>query len=221
MEEDIHGFVNEMQSWHLRTNALKAVESLRKNHFDAGFFQSGEEVCEIVLNQIKPGMSVAFGGSQTIKQLGLDKLIADTGAEVLDHNIEGISSDQKLDIMRRQQVCDLFICSSNAISVQGELFNIDGNGNRLSAMIFGPKKVIIIAGTNKICLDERSAWERVRNVAAPVNMKRLNRPTPCTEKGSCAECNVPSRGCNAFLVLKKKPSMSDISVFIINEPLGF
>jgi hypothetical protein len=221
MEVDIHGFVNELHSWHLRTNALKAVESLRKNHFDAGFFQSGEEVCEIVLNHIKPGMSVAFGGSQTIKQLGLDKMISDAGAMILDHNIQGISPEQKLDIMRKQLVCDLFICSTNAISVQGELFNIDGNGNRLSAMIFGPKKVIIIAGTNKICLDDAAAWERVRNVAAPINMKRLNRPTPCSEKGICVECNVPSRGCNAFLVLKKKPSLSEISVFIVNESLGF
>lgn len=221
MEDSIHNFVKEMQSWHLRKNALKAVESLRKNHFDAGFFQSGEEVCEIVMKHVKPGMSIGFGGSQTIRQLGLDSLIAESGAEILDHNISGISAEEKMDIMRKQQICDLFICSSNAISIQGELFNIDGNGNRLSAMIFGPKKVIIIAGSNKICRDESSAWDRVRNVASPINMKRMNRPTPCTENGSCTDCNVPSRGCNAFLVLKKKPSLSDISVFIVNEPLGF
>ncbi len=221
MQENIDQFVNGLQSWHLRTNALRAVEALRKNHFDAGFFQSADEVVEIVMSFIKEGMTVAFGGSQTIRQLGLDQLIAESGAIILDHNKQGVGLEEKVEIMRKQQVCDLFICSSNAISVEGELYNIDGNGNRVSAMIFGPRKVIIIAGTNKICLDEASGWERVRNVASPINMKRMNRPTPCTEKGVCSDCNLPSRGCNAFLALKKKPSMSDISVFIVNEPLGF
>jgi len=98
---------------------------------------------------------------------------------------------------------------------------VDGNGNRLSAMIFGPRKVIVIAGINKICIDEQSAWDRIRTTAAPVNMKRLNRPNPCTKEGICMDCSLLTRGCNAYLVLRKKPSMTDLSVFIVNESLGF
>ncbi|MBK7029352.1 MAG: lactate utilization protein [Bacteroidales bacterium] len=221
MGESIDNFVSGLNSWYSTSIAVKAIDALRKNHFDAGFFDSREEALNVIMDFVKPGMTVAFGGSQTLKQLGLDLLIAEAGAIILDHNKEGLSQEEKIEIMRKQQVCDLFLCSSNAITTQGEIYNIDGNGNRLSALIFGPKKTIIVAGVNKLCLNESSAWDRVRNHAAPINMKRLNRQTPCTEKGVCMDCRDDARGCNIFLALKRKPSLSDISVFIINESLGF
>jgi hypothetical protein len=105
--------------------------------------------------------------------------------------------------------------------MQGELINVDGNGNRLSAMIFGPRKVIVVAGINKIVKDQEEGWERIRQKAAPMNLKRLNRPTPCVQSGVCMDCAVPMRGCNAYVMLRKKPSLSDFSVFIVNEILGF
>jgi hypothetical protein len=214
-------FVSEMLNWHGRTIGQKTVEALRRNHFDAGFFDSGSEGLEVIMQFIKAGDTVAFGGSQTLRQLGLVQKVKEAGAVILDHNAEGLNPDEKMEVMRRQQVCDVFLCSSNAISLEGELYNVDGNGNRLSAMIFGPRKVIIVAGTNKICPDETSAWLRIKTVAAPINLKRLNRPNPCTKQGICMDCSLPTRGCNAYLVLRKKPSLSDISVFIINENLGF
>jgi hypothetical protein len=88
-------------------------------------------------------------------------------------------------------------------------------------MTFGPSKVIVIAGTNKICTNEDTAWERIRNLAAPVNYKRLQRPNPCVKSGSCMNCNLPTRGCNIYVALRKKPSLTDFSVFIVNETLGF
>jgi hypothetical protein len=221
MGDSIDNFVSELNSWYSTTIAVKTIDALRRNHFDAGFFNVREEAIDIIMGYVKPGMTVAFGGSQTLKQLGLDIMIADAGAVILDHNAEGLTLEEKIEIMRKQQVCDLFLCSSNAITTQGEIYNIDGNGNRLSAMIFGPKKIIIVAGVNKLCLNESTAWDRVRSIAAPINMKRLNRPTPCTEKGFCMDCGVDARGCNIFLSLKRKPSLSDISVFLINESLGF
>ena len=214
-------FVNEMNTWHGHTLGNKTVEALRKNRFEASFFETREETSKAVMQLIKPGMEVAFGGSQTAKQLNLQKMVADAGATILDHNAAGLSDEQKLEVMRRQQICDVFICSSNAISLQGELFNIDGHGNRVAAMAFGPRMVIVIAGVNKIVADEEAAWLRIRTIAAPINFKRLNRPNPCTKQGICMDCNLPTRGCNIYVATRRKPPMMDFSVFIVNDSLGF
>jgi hypothetical protein len=219
--KDTNHFVAEMQKWHGRALGQSAVEALRKNNFAASYFESGSQTAKAILQYIKPESTVAFGGSQTVKQLGIPDMIAAIGAMVLDHNVPGLEMEQRIEIMRQQQVCDVFICSSNAVTLDGGIYNVDGYGNRLSAMLFGPRKVIVVAGTNKICKDEAAAWERIRLLAAPVNMKRLNRPNPCTVGGYCRDCNSQVRGCNAYLALRKKPSITDFSVFIVNEPLGF
>ena len=214
-------FVNEMRIWHGRTLGNKIVEALHKNRFDATFFETREDAANAVMQLVKPGMEVAFGGSQTAKQLNLQQLVTDAGATILDHNAAGLNDEQKLEVMRRQQICDVFICSSNAISLQGELFNIDGNGNRVAAMAFGPRQVIVIAGVNKLVADEEAAWQRIRTIAAPINFKRLNRPNPCTKQGVCMNCNLPTRGCNIYVATRRKPPLMEFSVFIINESLGF
>ncbi len=214
-------FVTEMESWHGRTLGLKTVEALRRNRFEAQFFETREETAKAVLEMILPGMQVAFGGSQTAKQLNLQQLVTEKGAIILDHNAAGLSDEQKMEVMRQQQICDVFICSSNAISLQGELFNIDGHGNRVAAMSFGPRRVIVVAGVNKLVADEEAAWERLRTVAAPINFKRLNRPNPCVKSGVCMDCNLPTRGCNIYVATRRRPSLTDFSVFIVNESLGF
>ena len=214
-------FVNEMNSWHGQTLGLKTVEALRRNRFEASFFETRDETAKAVLQMISPGMEVAFGGSQTARQLNLQQLATDKGAIILDHNAVGLTEEQKLEVMRRQQICDVFICSSNAISLQGELFNIDGNGNRVAAMAFGPRRVIVIAGVNKLVADEEAAWQRIRTVAAPINLKRLNRPNPCTKQGICMNCNLPTRGCNIYVATRRKPPMMEFSVFIVNDSMGF
>jgi len=214
-------FVNEMNTWHGRTLGLKTVEALRKNRFEADFFETREETAKAVVDFIQPGMRVAFGGSQTAKQLNLQQLVSDKGAAILDHNAAGLSDEEKMEVMRQQQICDVFICSSNAISLQGELFNIDGHGNRVAAMSFGPRRVIVVSGVNKLVADEEAAWERLRTIAAPINFKRLNRPNPCAKHGVCMNCNLPTRGCNIYVATRRRPSLTDFSVFIVNESLGF
>ena len=214
-------FVSDMNNWHGQTLGNKTVEALRRNRFDASFFETRDETANAVITMITPGMEVAFGGSQTAKQLNLQQLVIEKGATILDHNASGLSDEEKMEVMRRQQICDVFICSSNAISLQGELFNIDGHGNRVAAMAFGPRRVIVIAGVNKLVADEEAAWQRIRTVAAPINFKRLNRPNPCTKQGVCMNCNLPTRGCNIYVATRRKPPMMDFSVFIVNESLGF
>jgi len=214
-------FVNDLNTWHGSVLGLKTVDALRRNRFDAAFFETREEAAAAVLQFIKPGMQVAFGGSQTARQLELQQRVTEAGAEILDHNAPGLSDEEKMEVMRRQQICDLFICSSNAISLQGELFNLDGHGNRVAAMAFGPRRVIVVAGVNKLVTDEEASWERIRTIAAPINFKRLNRPNPCTKTGVCMNCNLPTRGCNIYVATRRKPPMMDFSVFIVNETLGF
>ena len=214
-------FVTELNTWHGHMLGMKTVEALHKNRFDATFFETRKEAANAVVGIIKPGMQVAFGGSQTAKQLNLQQMISDLGATLLDHNASGLSEDEKLEVMRQQQICDVFICSSNAISLQGELFNIDGNGNRVAAMAFGPRRVIVIAGVNKLVADEEAAWQRIRTIAAPINFKRLNRPNPCAKQGICMDCNLPTRGCNIYVATRRKPPLMEFSVFIVNETLGF
>lgn len=214
-------FVNEMNSWHGQTLGLKTVEALRKNRFDAAFFETRNEAADAVLKLISSGQQVAFGGSQTARQLNLQQLVQDAGATILDHNATGLSSEEKHEVMRQQQICDVFICSSNAVSLQGELFNLDGHGNRVAAMAFGPRRVIVIVGVNKLVADEEAAWQRIRTIAAPINFKRLNRPNPCAKYGVCMNCNLPTRGCNIYVATRRKPPLMEFSVFVVNESLGF
>lgn len=214
-------FVTEMNTWHGQTLGLKTVEALRKNRFEAEFFETRDETAKAVLDLIQPGMKVAFGGSQTARQLNLQQLVTEKGAVILDHNAAGLSPDEKLEVMRQQLICDVFICSSNAVSLQGELFNIDGYGNRVAAMSFGPRRVIVVAGVNKLVADEQAAWERLRTIAAPINFKRLNRPNPCAKQGVCMNCNLPTRGCNIYVATRRRPAMTEFSVFLMNESLGF
>lgn len=219
--DETNDFVERMQAWHAQTIGEQTVKALRRNNFDAHYVKDQHELYAYLKPLIQPGTKVAFGGSQTLKQLGIPELVTGAGGVILDHNAPGLTPDEKMKVMRQQQVCDVFMSSSNAISMEGFFYNVDGNGNRVSAMVFGPGKVIVIAGVNKICSDEAAAWERIRSIAAPVNMKRLNRDTPCTVHGTCQECRVPDRGCNAYLELKRKPSLTDFSVFIVGQKLGF
>lgn len=211
----------DVNQWQSDTLGNRAVEALKRNYFDAAYFESEPEVVDAVLKFIKPGATVGFGGSQTTRLLGLNEAITKAGGVILNHNALELSSEERIEVMRKQQVCDVFISSSNAITLDGFICNLDGHGNRVSAMIFGPRKVIVIAGTNKICKNEAAAWDRIKAVAAPLNMKRLNRPNPCTKTGECMDCNIPTRGCNAYVTLRRKPSLTDFSVFIIGKSLGY
>ena len=211
----------DVYQWQSETLALRAVEALKRNNFDAEYFETESEIIEAVLKFIKPGLTVGFGGSQTTGILELNEAVIRAGGVILNHNAPDLSDEERIEIMRQQQVCDVFISSSNAITLDGFICNVDGHGNRVSAMIFGPRKVVVIAGTNKICKDETAAWDRIKAVAAPLNMKRLNRPNPCTKTGACMDCNLPSRGCNAYVTLRRKPSLTDFSVFIIGKNLGY
>jgi hypothetical protein len=213
--------MNEFKTWHNEIIGKKVVKALVKNNFQATYCNTGQKAVEEILVLIPVDVTVGVGGSMTVKEIGLlDKLIT-RGNKILDHGQLGLDNEKKLEIRRQQLTCDVFLTGTNAVTMDGELINTDGTGNRVAAMIFGPKKVIIIVGVNKIVKDIDDAEKRINAYAAPINNKRLNTPNPCVKSGECMDCQGLTRICNVTTILKKRPLLTDIHVFVIGEDLGF
>jgi hypothetical protein len=213
--------MKEIHNWHNEVIGSRVVEAFYKNGFEAIYFPNGEQTSKFIMNNIVKGDKVGFGGSMTIKKLGIQGKVESIGGIVLDHGDPSLSPDEKMETMRGELVCDVFLCSSNAVTLDGELVNIDGVGNRIAAMSFGPKKVIVVVGVNKICKNEAAAFQRLEQIAAPKNSKRLNMPNPCTKTGVCSDCKSDSRICKIYSVIKRKPSRTDITVVVVGEDFGF
>ena len=205
------------------------LNALEKRQLNPYYAENGDEACDIILSIIekeraekekdKGEMLVSFGGSQTLKQIGIfDKL---TEYNVLDAYKEKTPKEQ-YEAKRRALLSDVFLMSANAICENGEIVNIDGNGNRLGAMIYGPDTVIMAIGINKLVKDKNEAMARLKSIACVKNARRLNRATPCAENGKCENCLIPGNTicCNTvytrFSVIPNR-----IKVIIINEELGF
>jgi len=212
---------SEIKQWHVDALGAAAVEALKKNFFEAVYFPDRAAAAEFVMGAVKAGTRVGFGGSMTIAALGIKDKAKAAGAVILDHGDPALGPEQKAEVRVLQQSCDLFLCSSNAVTLDGMLVNVDGNGNRTNAMSFGPKKVIVVAGINKICGDEAAGYQRIREYAAPMNNKRLGIQNPCVVKGVCCDCSGKTRICKIYSTLRKKPSATDLTVVIVGEELGF
>jgi len=213
--------MKEIHNLHNEIIGLKLVEVLKKNAFSAVYFKSGDEASEFIMKNVNKGDCVGFGGSMTIKKLGIQEKVKSMGGIVLDHGDTTLSPEETMETMRGELISDVFLCSSNAVTMDGELVNIDGAGNRVAAMSFGPKKVIVVVGVNKICKNEASAFERLEQIAAPKNNMRLNMPNPCTKTGVCMDCKSDTRICRIYSVIKRKPMRTDITVVVIGEEFGY
>jgi len=199
----------------------KTIENLRAHAFPVEYCPGKQEAAQLVLQYIPADATVGVGGSVTIRELGLIDALTERGHTVYDHSAEGLSPQEVLATRIKQMTCDCFLCSVNAIAQTGELVSIDGVGNRINAMSFGPKKVIIVAGENKIAEDLPRALERVRNVAAPQNARRLGLALPCAKTGHCEDCNSPLRICRSILIMERRPHLTDITVVLVREELGY
>lgn len=213
--------MNEFTPWYNETVGGAVVEALKKNGFEAEYCATGADAAERLLELIPEAASVGFGGSWTLKAIGISEKLAERGNTILDHGAPGLTSEEKADIRRKQQICDVFLSGTNALTMDGRLVNMDGSGNRVAAMIFGPGKVIVVAGTNKIVKDLDAAEERIQMKAAPINNKRLGTPNPCSRTGVCMDCQGPTRICNVLTVISKRPSGTNFHVLIVGEELGF
>lgn len=210
----------EAKSWFFRRQLEAAVEALERNGFSAYLATSREEARSTVLSLVPEGSTVGVGGSVTIRELGLIEELEQRGFKVVHHWVQ--AAPEVVDRLRREEVAsDVFLCSVNAVTMDGKLVSIDGAGNRVAAMIFGPKRVIVIAGRNKLVRDVGEGLWRARNVAAVMNCKRLGLKTPCVELGRCLDCSSPERACNVTVILERKPSRADFHVVLVDDELGF
>jgi len=209
------------QKWLWEKQGEKAVKALKDHGFDAHFVQTLEEARDLILNMVPAYETFGFGGSHTTRSLGLTETLRAKGKTLFDHWEGNLFGEENKKIRLAQGRSDCFICSANAISATGEIVNVDAVGNRTAAMTFGPRKVIVVAGMNKVRPDLPSALERIREVAGPMRAKSLNLDTPCAKTGVCSDCNAPKRICEVTTILHRKPWMTDISVVLINDTLGY
>jgi hypothetical protein len=211
----------EHRLWLWRKLGESCIKNLKKNGFDAHLFADAAEAGDAVIEMISQHGSFGFGGSATCHALGLPDRLASMGKEVLDHNRPGISPEQSLDTRHKQLSCDCFLCSANAVAATGEIVNVDGVGNRTASMTFGPGKVVVVAGMNKVTPDLDSALKRIREVAGPMRAKSLGIDTPCAKTGICNDCRTPMRICNVTTILHRRPALTDVSVVLVTEELGY
>lgn len=216
------GMAEELALWSHEQKCRKAVESLIRNDFAAVYCATPQEAFDVIVADSAGAQTVGFGGSMTVTGLQVESRLRELGKEILNHGNPDFSRDEKMEIMRRQLTCDLFLSGTNALTLSGELVNIDATGNRVAAMFFGPRKVIVVAGRNKLVDGSvHDAVTRVKNWATPPNSKRLNFKTPCATTGFCANCNSPERLCRITTVLERKPRFTDVKVLVVNADMGF
>lgn len=212
-------------------NITKTAENLKKNNMETFLVKSTEEAKKLALSLIPEGAVCASGGSVTLKECGIIEAIKAGNYTYLDRNDPALSSEEKEQMVLRAQTCDVYLSSSNAITEDGELYNVDGNSNRVSNLLFGPKNVIIVAGTNKIVKDLDEAVLRVKTIAAPLNCKRLGCDTYCAKEGKCVSlvsggnmpkgCNSDGRICVNYTVMSRQRNKNRVKIILVEQDLGY
>ncbi|HBR01394.1 MAG TPA: lactate utilization protein [Ruminiclostridium sp.] len=207
--------------WYLNKQIERTISNLKKHNIK-GFFVKDENELMTLLKELLNGHSViGVGDSMTLFETGVIDFIRKGNYTFLDKYKKGITSEEKREIYIRNFSADTFISGTNALTEEGELYNIDGNGSRVAPMIYGPKQVILVAGINKIVKNIDEAEKRVRNYSAPIDAKRLNKNTPCTALGYCVDCKSPDRICNDFTIIRGQFIKDRIKVIIVGKPLGY
>ena len=197
--------------------AQKVIKGLKSRNMTGYYVQTKEEALKLALSLIPEGSTVTMGGGMSVIEIGLVDALKNGNYNYIDRE----AAEDRRAAMLQAYDADFFLASSNAITDDGVLVNIDGNANRVSAIAYGPKKVLMIVGVNKVCSDVDSAMKRARNVAAPINNQRFNGNNPCTKTGTCANCKSPDTICCQFLVTRYSRHQDRIHVILVNEPLGF
>lgn len=212
--------MKEIFDWFQEKQVERTIEALGNNRIPAVFFPTREQAKEAIMEMIPPDSSVGIGGSVTLGQLGVFEELKKRPCTVFNPFGSKLTDEEKMDMRRKALVSDVFLVSTNAVTEEGQLFNIDATGNRVGAMFFGPKKVIVVAGTNKIVKDLDEAILKVQETTAPINAKRLNANAPCVHTGQCEDCKSPGRICNIWVAIQKKPRLTDLHVVLVGERLG-
>ncbi len=208
--------------WRIRLEGAKGA--LEGNNFEVFMAENAKKAAAIVLDEILPATgagSVSWGGSMTVGAAGLFEALTERSDLTIINPFEkDISDQERVERRRRGLLTDLFLAGANAITEEGQLVNLDMVGNRVGAITFGPKWVVILAGRNKLVADIEEAMVRIKTYAAPANAMRLDKKTPCVKTAVCQECASPDRICNAWAITEKSFPKGRIKVILVNEALG-
>jgi L-lactate utilization protein LutB len=213
--------MDQVIKWHNETIGRKVVAALIKNRFAAEYAENKADALARVLAAIPEGKSVGFGGSVSKEEIGLAAALEERGDRIFNPHLLHLTVEESLALRRQSLTADVFVTSSNAVTLDGQLINVDGTGSRVAALAFGPGKVVVIAGINKIVPDVDAGLKRLRAIAGPANNRRLNKPNPCAATGVCVNCDSPARICNITTITHKRPRQSDVHIIIVGEALGY
>lgn len=205
------------------SNKVKAktiLKNLEKRSIEGYFCESKDSALEKTLELIEEGSSVSWGGSATLGEIGIKDAVRNGNYKVIDREVAK-DREEAVEIMRQALLSDYYLTSTNAITMDGQLVNIDGNGNRVAAITFGPKNVIFLVGMNKVTTNVENAIERIKNMACPPNTIRLNLNTPCSKTGVCADCLSSESICSHTVITRFSRAPKRIKVILVNESLGF
>lgn len=203
-----------------RIRIARAAEAFKRRGFAVQYFETAAEASEYFFSNVSADETVGYGGSDTTRQLGIHDRLRDEGYSFLDRSKFGHSYDEQLAIRRETLSADVVIASSNAVSIDGALVNIDGTGNRVAALTFGPSRVFLFIGRNKLCDDLDHAIYRARNVASVALAIQLGKDTPCAKTGVCHDCASPDRICSTLSIIERCDPAGRIRVLFVNEDLG-
>ncbi len=195
------------------------VAALQARHFDAAYADTVEEALALACAMIPQGAGVGFGGSMTVVESGLLPRLAAQGCVIYDRG--SVPPEERTAYMQQHYFTDWYLGSVNAMDEDGVLYNIDGNGNRVAAYIYGPKNVLLLVGMNKVAKDAAAARARARSLAAPTNAQRFGLDTPCSRTGLCADCKSPDCICAYMTAIRLSRPAGRIHVILIGEELGF
>lgn len=209
---------------HKRTFNIKTLEktaaALRANNFEAAVYENSAATAAALLAMAGGHSKIGIGGSVTVETLGITEMLRAAGNEILTHK-PGMSSEERRTVWAAAQAADIYLASPQAVTLDGKMILVDGNGNRSSSVICGPRKTVLIAGINKLVRNQEEGLWRARNVAAVANNIRLNKNNPCVKTGKCEDCFSPQRICNVATILWKKPGACTILAMLVNEDLGY
>ncbi len=197
------------------------IENLKKRNMEGYYCENSEDAVNMILSMMEEGSSIAWGGSESLKECGLMDALKNSGKYELIDRLTAKTEDEQREMYLKCAGSDYYLMSTNAITMDGELVNIDGNGNRVACLIHGPKYVYLVVGMNKVVTDIGSGLSRTQNIASPPNTIRLNKKTPCAVTGICGGCLSEDCICSQVVITRRSRHTGRIKVFLVAEDLGF
>ena len=204
----------------LAKQAETIIHNLSKRNMEGCYFPTAADCTQAILKEMPEGSVIGWGGSESVKESGLMDAIHNGNYELIDRS-SAKTPEESRQLYAKTVLADYYLMSTNAITLDGELLNIDGTGNRVAALIFGPKQVIVIAGMNKVCKDLDEAMTRVRNIASPPNCIRLDKKTPCAVTGVCGDCLGDDCICNQIVTTRNSRDPERIKVILVEGSWGY